>query len=291
MGEKFKMARYIVQQHCYTRAKRGLFRQSEGYDTVAHSAGLTESFIKERLHPFCYYHPSRILQAKRVSAAEFPVVRTVVHFPEGLTMLGQTVYVERDFTGQRPAFFTHNLVLPSMPGFFPGMVNWSEFLTGWNGGLPNGELLSELESLPFTDPAPESEGPLPFDNDWLDELVEAVLESVAGTKKIYVTLPGLDWVDPMLMWLYGRLPKEAAQILGFTTYSREPVNKKFLHLVFMDRGSLDGTNIDKIERDYIFDFDNGFFHVPEPLPPEEDIPIKNEPEEGTLAKLLRKFQR
>ena len=245
-----------IEQHYYTRAKRGLFRQSEGYDTIAHSAGLTESFIKERLHPFCYYHPSRIMQAKRVPAADFPKAYTLVHLPEGLTVIGRTTYLESDYTGQRTAFFTHNYVLPHFDGFCPSILKRLNFASSWD----DESILNPLEELPLAPAETESVGPLPFDEGWLDELIVACTLAVEGTQKIYVTLPALEWTFPMLMWLYSRLPKDVAQSLGFTTYAREPVNKKFLHLIFMEKGSLNNS---EAERDYVFDFDARYFHIPE----------------------------
>lgn len=297
-----------IQQHCYTRSKRGLFSQSAGYDTVARSAGLTEDFIKSRLHPFCYYHPSKTLQALRVPAEEFPRALTVIQFPEGLMLLGQTVYVNSDFTGQRPTFFTHNYILPRpavlTPGLIGTMLNFTVFLTETDW-----EKLTELEELPrhfdqtcrtethtteqndcqsVTEGCPPQPGttctnigPLPFDEGRLRQLVYGVLEAIMGTKKVYVILPDLEWVYPMLMWLYSHLPASAAQILGFTTYSREPENKKFLHLVFVEKGILSLTD-SQITRDYVFDFDSGLFSESLPEVTEEIL-------QGQIEEFILKF--
>ena len=275
----------FIEQHCYARARRGLFRQSEGYDTVARSKGLTESFIKEWLHPYCYYHPSRIMQAKRLPESEFPKALTVVRLPEGLMLIGQTVYVEADFTGQRSAFFTHNYVLEAEEDFCPSTLCKLNFITDWAG-----EELHQLEKLPLHDGPAETIGPLPFDENRLRQLVEAINLSAVGTKKVYVILPGLDWVFPMLMWLYGHLPQETLRVLGFTTYAREPVNKKFLHLIFMESGSLGDT---KLEWDYVFDFDTGYFHIPQVVLEEEQEPesVKiNLPKEGVREKMAKIFE-
>lgn len=253
-----------IQQQCYTRAKRGLFRQSEGYDTTARSPGLSDSFIKDRLHPFCFYHPSRIMQAKRVPAEEFPRAQTVVrfrHHSAQYMLIGQTIYVESDFTGQRSTFFSHNFVLTPPDNFSPAMLNRLNFLTSsdWSE-------LPELDELPFfgpesgleADKGVDSSGPLPFDESKLRQLAYAVLEATTSSKKVYVVLPGLDWTIPVLMWLYDRLPKAALDILGFTTYSREPINLRYLHLVFMEKGTMIPNDV-RLEQDYVFDFDSGYF--------------------------------
>ena len=277
----------MIQQHCYTRAQRGLFRQSEGYDTVARSDGLTEAFIKERLHPFCYYHPSRILQAKRVPAAEFPRAFTVVQFPEGSTLIGQTVYVETDFTGQRPTFFTHNYVMPQAEAgsFAPCLLKRLYFFTesDW-------DQLPELDTLPMNDGeanVADEPGPLPFDEARLLQLVDAIADAVSGSRKVYVAFPSSCWIFPVLTWLYDRLPEDVLQVLGFTTFSREPVNKKFLHLIFMDKGCMGDV---RSEWDYVFDFNTGRFQIPEKLEerPEPEAEIEP-PKETTLEKIARIF--
>ena len=287
--------------------------KTTGYDTVAKSAGLAEGFIKSHLHPFCYYHPSKALQALRLPAEEFPRALTVVQLPnqegqEGQMLLGQTVYVESDFTGQRSTFFTHNYVLnrpDNLAEAIGPMLYNTVFLTSseW-------EELPELNELPIHE---EKEvlkpGQLPFDEDRLWQLVCAVMEAVAGAKKVYVVLPDSHWVRPMIMWLYNRLPGLAADNLGFTTYSREPENKKFLHLIFMEQTDLD--KFEKLERDYVLDFDSGYFSknlpeltietlrqkiesfaIPEPEPPETKSESKQKPpKKGALEALKRMLKR
>ena len=238
------------------------------------------------------------MQAKRVPAEEFPRSYTVIHFPDNLTLIGQTVYVESDYTGQRSAFFTHNFLVPRQenPPFSPDILSKMIFLTDtdWNE-------LPELDTLPFHENDPNDEkadqsGPLPFDENRLMQLLYVILDAVNGAIKVYVILPGLDWTIPMLMWIYSQLPEPAAKALGFTTYAREPVNLKYLHLIFMDKGTIPpGDAI--IERDYVFDFEAGYFSknlpkVTEPLLLEriDNFELNNfelneeEPDKPVLAK-------
>jgi len=259
----------MIEQHCYTRAAKGLFRKSAGYDTVARSAGLDESFIKERLHPFCYYHPSKTLQALRVPAEEFPRSITLVHFPNGKMLLGQTVYLESDFTGQRPTFFTHNYVMPNPEALTPEVIGAMLYKTAFLTET-EWEQLPVLEELPSYEIKGVPVGEIPFDDMRLRQLLYVLLEAVNGAKKVYVIVPGEEWVYSMLMWLYSRLPADAANILGFTTFNREPENKKFLHLIFMGEGSL-SPNDARVERDYVFDFDSKNFSDNLPDLTEEDL--------------------
>jgi len=249
----------MIQQHCYTKTAHGIFSKAEGYDTVAYSQGLSKSFIEGHLHPLCRYQPSRTLQALRVPAEEFPRALAVAHLPEGQMILSQTTYVESDFSGRQSTFFAHNYIL-SRPDCLSSekigvMLYQVLFLTEteWDH-------LPELECLPLHDAKFETVSHLPFDEVRLQQLIWALSEAVAGSKKVYVILPDLEWVKPMLLWLYGQLSHDTALALGFITYSREPVKDEYLHLAFMDKGSLK-LDDPEIVRDYIFDFDQGYFSL------------------------------
>lgn len=45
---------HLIQQQMYTRERRGIFRSTEGFDTVANSKGLDASFIKRCCIPYVY---------------------------------------------------------------------------------------------------------------------------------------------------------------------------------------------------------------------------------------------
>lgn len=90
----------MIQQHFYTRERRGLYKNSAGYDTVAKSAGLSDAFVTKQIHPLCVY-----------SGGGKPAF-TLAHFPCGRMLFGRAVHIT-DFTGQRTAFFMHNYIFPA----------------------------------------------------------------------------------------------------------------------------------------------------------------------------------
>jgi len=102
-----------------------------------------------------------------------------------------------------------------------------------------------------------------FDKTRILQLVYTLMQAVTGSRKVYVVPPDGD-VRNLLGWLYKWLPPAIVQSLGFCTYSREPENKKFLHLVFLEKGILRPGD-SRVARDFVFDFENGFFlGLPEP---------------------------
>ena len=92
-----------IEQHMYSRVRAGVFRTSAGYDTIAASRGLSAEFIKNQIHPHCVYP----------QGANGEAVVSIAHFPCGRMLLGQAVFVPKDFTGLRSTFFLHNYILPA----------------------------------------------------------------------------------------------------------------------------------------------------------------------------------
>jgi len=203
-----------IQQQVYTRGKRTLFQQSEGYGTVGMTVGLHQAFVKENIHPYCVY-PTGCREN----------VLTVAHFPCGRMLLGQAVYVPKDFTGQRATFFAHNYILPphiagEVLRDFENICN-VKFLTELNG-----QPLEELDALPRHCTLPRH-----YEERSTEALLHHIQSSIHSGKKTYIIThsPQLN----LLSTLYLHLPDETKHQLGFTTYATEPTNKKGLHLIFI----------------------------------------------------------
>ncbi|MCL2577335.1 MAG: hypothetical protein FWE27_04715 [Defluviitaleaceae bacterium] len=214
-----------VSQHFYTRERRGLYISSAGYDTVAKSPGLDDSFIKEKIHPYCVYSGGGMNSI------------TVAHFPCGKMFLGQAAFVPVDFTGQRTTFFAHNYILSAeMAGEYLTDIE-KLLLTRFENSYDENFKLEELDTLPLTlslAPAPEvGEGTL-------IHIVNCVIKSVQSAKKTYVILPkhfSEEFVRALLVEVYNKLPEGIKHLLGFCTNSREPEKRKNIHLVFLENGA------------------------------------------------------
>lgn len=95
-----------IQQQMYTRERKGVFRSTEGFDTVAKSSGLDVAFIKKVLHPFCMYDaPAELVSRSEKDGALYPEAVHLFHAENGETVLGRSIYQPVDFTGLRSAFF------------------------------------------------------------------------------------------------------------------------------------------------------------------------------------------
>lgn len=53
-----------ITQQMYTRERRGVYRATEGFDTVAKSESLDNNFVKKIIHPFCLYDAPAELAAR-----------------------------------------------------------------------------------------------------------------------------------------------------------------------------------------------------------------------------------
>ncbi|WP_375143091.1 hypothetical protein [Paenibacillus sp. D2_2] len=82
-----------------------------------------------------------------------------------------------------------------------------------------------------------------------------------GRKKVYVALdvPAEQislYSVALLKVLFACLPFELRRRFGFITYAKEPQSRKFIHLQFVERGSL-RPNDRGIEKEYVFDLASG----------------------------------
>ncbi|GGO00527.1 GAP1-N2 domain-containing protein [Saccharibacillus kuerlensis] len=270
-----KFSSQKIGQQMYTRARSGIFRDTEGYDTIARSAGLDDQFVKKTLHPLCAYDAPAELTASGVKEeSAYPDSVHLVQLENGDVVLGRSLYKSADFTGLRSSFFTHNYVIPaekaeSLKTEYMNFL-YADYVSGeddFSAEAPDGAVLSELESLPMRTKLPKPKtgadklDELELDGASFKRLLLAVMESVNGRRKVYVTLnaPVADLSARalrLLEVLYAALPPAFRRRLGFMTYSREPQNRKGVNLTFVEQGSMRPGDRN-IEKDFLFDFFRG----------------------------------
>lgn len=180
-----------IAQQMYTRERRGVFRSTEGFDTVAKSDSLDNNFVKKILHPFCLYDaPAELTARGEKDEAAYPGALHLFHAENGDTVIGLSRYQAADFTGQRSAFFAHNYVVPASRSeeIVQSYGDWlhADFAERYTGEL--GGTLPELPSIPVvrTDRSPDPIAGLRLlgiDEGIFKALLQAVMLSVAGKKK------------------------------------------------------------------------------------------------------------
>ncbi|WP_416293622.1 hypothetical protein ACM7Q1_22470 [Paenibacillus illinoisensis] len=269
-----------IEQQMYTRERRGVFRTTEGFDTVAASPGLDPSFIKKVLHPYCVYDaPAELTGRSEKDQAKFPPSIHLIHLESGETILGQNVYQSADFTGLRSAFFAHNYVLSS-ERFEEQMKqgNWLDAVFATSYDIEQGTVLPALTELPgaplngreaATGAVTSTRSVAPADllaslkmNETLfKRLLYAVMQAVATRRKVYIALdlPAEEitaGAKELLRLLYAALPYAFRRQLGFMTFAKEPQAKKGVHLQFVERGTLRPKDRNT-EKDYTFDLATG----------------------------------
>lgn len=258
----------MITQQMYTRARRGVYRATEGFDTVAKSESLDNNFVKKILHPFCLYDaPAELAARGEKEEALYPAALHLFHTESNETVIGQSRYVAADFTGQRSAFFAHNFVVPPIRSeeIVEKYGDWlhAGFAHQYEG--EPGGTLPELESIPAEAREASAEPMtvlrrLGFTEELFKALVQAVMLSVAGKKKLYVALdvPVSELSQravELTEVIYASLPYDFRRRLGVITYAKEPQSRKYIHLTFVEKGSLRPGDRN-IEKDYLFDMAN-----------------------------------
>ncbi|MEK5447893.1 GAP1-N2 domain-containing protein [Paenibacillus sp. FSL R7-0331] len=258
-----------ITQQMYTRERRGVYRSTEGFDTVAKSDSLDNNFVKKILHPFCVYDAPAELTARGEKSEEmYPAALHLFHTETNDTVIGQSRYLAADFTGQRSAFFAHNFIVPPIRSeeIVEHYGDWlhADFAAEYDG--EPGGTLPELTGIPVRErtsrPEPlEVLRALGFSEELFKALLQAVMLSVAGKKKIYIALdvPVIEIsrrAAELTEVLFRALPFDFRRRLGVITYANEPQSRKYIHLTFVEKGALRPGDR-SIEKDYVFDLSSG----------------------------------
>ncbi|WP_458120384.1 GAP1-N2 domain-containing protein [Paenibacillus sp. Z6-24] len=257
-----------IQQQLYTREKSGIFRTTEGYDTIARSPGLDDAYIKKYLHPLCSYDaPVELSSQGEKDASLYPESLQLVRLDNRDAVLGRSQYVAADFTGLRSTFFTHNYVFASAL-----TEEWVHHYERWLNAsfrssydVEQGTVLEPLNELP-QEPAAAADpltvlAELNIDEALFRQMLGAVMSAIHKHRKVYISLnvPVLELpvqAKKLIGVLMQALPYAFRRRLGFTTYAKEPESRKGMQLLFVETGSIRAGDRN-IERDYIFDLSNG----------------------------------
>ncbi|OXM83742.1 cadherin-like beta sandwich domain-containing protein [Paenibacillus rigui] len=261
-----------VQQQYFTRDREGVFRTSEGFDTVAKSPSLDPTFIKSVLHPYCVYKaPQELLTRGETNEALFPESFLVFHADNGELVIGRSIYIGADFTGQRSASFTHQYVVPK-DGKEPFVREPNRLfrIRGFQSSydIREGKSLPELDAVDYDPGYEEADqekllAELGIDAQLFQQLVYAVMSSVTNKRKVYIALDtdisaSAAKAKALLEVIYRCIPYAIRRLLGFMTFNSEPESKHNVHVVFVEKGSLRLPDR-RIDKDYIFDFPNKRF--------------------------------
>ncbi|MEK8129919.1 hypothetical protein WMW72_18615 [Paenibacillus filicis] len=263
-----------IQQHYFTRAREGVFRANEGFDTVAVSPGLDALFIKSALHPYCYYKGPLELpeNGENAGAEAYPAALAVYYADNGDLIIGQTAYVPEDFTGQRSAFFTHQYVIPSTRKDewvrHPERIFAIQDFAVSHDAAQGKELpeLLEAAAIPTSDQT-QSQHPdvllsqLGITRETFEMLLMSMMASVTNRRKVYVVLGG----EPdraerdarrLMQILWSCMPYAFRRRMGVLTFSGEAEGKQHLHVTFLGKGALRQSDR-QLEREMLFDLSAG----------------------------------
>lgn len=257
----------LIAQHMYTRERGGIFHGTDGYDTIAISENLDKAFVKKYLHPFCMYHtPKALSERGEKDPSLYPEAVTLFQPETGDLVIGQAVFIPADFTGSRSTYFMHNYIIPAglkdewikQP---ERLFQWNEFQTSYD--VESGMVLPEVEAVEYNVTnilaiKDELLVRLAISEDQFKQLLFAVMTSIAGKKKVFISLdvPLEDYTNYALLLLElitVYLPYAHRRKLGAITFTSSPESKNYLHVTFFEPGTLN-TADRSIEKQFIFDF-------------------------------------
>lgn len=269
----------MVEQHYYTRAKSGIFRKSEGFDTVAKSAGLRNDIIKKSIHPFCKYDsPLELQKSGEKDEDKYPKSLLFTYTQTGDLIIGQYKYLDKDLgSNSRNAFFVHHYFISSdYSEYIDNIItdvrkmlyinDFKETISqDQSKEIPSLELnqISVDYSVEDVHDREKELFDLGINSDIFKKLLFAVIMSISTKKKVYIALDIsaseiANAARRVLDCILSCLPYDSRRKIGFLTYARQPEGKKGINVMFVEKGSINLSDR-TIIRDYIFDFANKRF--------------------------------
>lgn len=261
------MTAKLIAQQMYTRERGGIFHATDGYDTIAISEGLDKTFVKKYLHPFCMYHSPKILTERgEKDSSLYPEAITLFQPETGDLVIGQAVFVPADFTGSRSTYFMHNYIIPS--GLKDEWLKQPERLFQWHQfqlsyDIELGMVLPEIDAVEYNNYnilAVKNEllVRLKISEDQFNQLLFAVLASISGKKKVFISLDVqlpdyTNYARLLLELITVYLPYAHRRKLGAITFTSSPESKNYIHVTFFEPGTLNRADR-SIEKQFIFDF-------------------------------------
>ena len=265
----------MIQQHYYTRDKKGLYSATPGYDTISKSKGLEDKLIKQVLHNYCFYEaPFELIQVDDLD--EYPKALMCFNIPSGEMIIGCSSFAGKDYTGQRSRYFTHNYVVSEMQKevyirnperIFQAefkMINLNYTLQEDYSQEPSETFLKELNDIPMDKQSYEIFTvdklfkKLCIQTSMYKKLLSACFDSVLNNRKIYIVLnvnvQELSKYSKQLMkYIYIGLPYVVRRNFGFITYVKNSKSKEYINLQFVAK---DGIRLSNVEQSfaYVFDF-------------------------------------
>ena len=102
----------MAKQHLYSRvpAKVSMYNRSDGFDTFAHSEGLSREFIERELSAV-YENKLSKNDAEAVRKGLMPKVYSQCVLRSGDFTQTAITYLPLDYTGERSAYLEHTLIL------------------------------------------------------------------------------------------------------------------------------------------------------------------------------------
>ena len=261
------MTAKLIAQQMYTRERGGIFHATDGYDTIAISESLDKTFVKKYLHPFCMYHsPKSLTERGEKDPSLYPEALTLFQPETGDLVIGQAVFVPADFTGSRSTYFMHNYIIPSE--LKEEWIKQPERLFQWHQFQPSydielGMVLPEIDAVEYNNTniltvKDELLVRLAISEDQFKQLLFAVMASISGKKKVFVSLdvPLPDYTNYarlLLELITVYLPYAHRRKLGAITFTSAPESKNYIHVTFFEPGTLNRADR-SIEKQFIFDF-------------------------------------
>lgn len=250
------MSKSLIHQHFYAKKSKG-----DSYETIATSPMLSSHFIKKYLQPISLYHPPK--KRSFLGEQDYPAAFTLIQPETGDLIVGQAVYTPSKSIGQPSSFFVHHYIVPTNrkeewiknPA---QLFQINHFVSSYDG-----KEVEEISAVPHHNlnifaRKQELFHTLHLNEQIFKQLLYACMLSVAEEKTVYISLDvplekQHKYAIALLELIFTFLPYPIRRVIGATTFQNEPHQKEYVHIMFVEPGSIRLRN-PVLNQQFIFDF-------------------------------------
>ena len=263
----------MAKQHLYARvpAKLSMFNKTDGYDTFACSAGITEEFAVKELSYVCDIKLNPDV-ADDIRSGKLSPVYSQFSTRDGMLVQSCVTYLPLDYSGERSTYMVHSLI--------SGKEEYVPFFASFEDAVINKDaFLHDLSSFNVTDPSSKSDSSYPekplervrcesqnwiaetYERDLLRRFVYSVFAAISGKiKGVFVALkdtsePTSDGFIRFINSLFKVVPFHLRPALSFATRVINPAQFSGIKL----KGIAAGIDTLKVPKCAAFDFESGAF--------------------------------
>lgn len=249
----------MAKQHIYARVSEGLYTKKVGFDTVAVSCGLDETYVKENIHRFCFYNEHNFLDDEKNIMPNIYFASHVksIDLKYETLIFGKNSYVKEN----RSSFISHSIIVSSIEELkytydnFDNILSFDRFSEATNLKILKDIDFKTLNNLDLFFTRDLFFEYLGITKEIYCSILHYTILSIIERKSLYININCKrsycsEISRQLLRLIFFNIPIELKKHLSFISYTSTLNLSNFFNIVFVDKN----ISLEQVNNGYVVDF-------------------------------------